>query len=74
MHRAGESADAPRAAEPSTPHRTVQQTPDQGQVDPTVADLFGLKDRTATPVPPRPVPGVQRPQHPPRAGRVASVN
>jgi uncharacterized protein (TIGR02594 family) len=80
MHRAGESAsaptpvDAPRAIEPETPHRTVQQTPDQGPVDPSVADLFGLKDRAAAPVPPRSVPGVQRPQHPQRPGRIAAAN
>ena len=82
MHRAGESAaapvpapvDAPRAIEPETPHRTVQQTPDQDPVDPSVADLFGLKDRAAVPVPPRSVPGVQRPQRAQRSGRIAAAN
>jgi uncharacterized protein (TIGR02594 family) len=74
MHRAGEPVEQPHAAEPSTPHRTVQQTPDQGPVDPSIADLFGLRDRAAAPVPPRPVPGVQRPQHPQRPGRIAAAD
>ena len=91
MYRAGESADAPRVveasrapepprpAEPVTPHRTVQQTPDQdmgrlGSVDPSVADLFGLKDRAAAPLPPRSVPMQQRPQHQQRPGRIAAAD
>jgi hypothetical protein len=60
---------------PRTQHRLVQQTPDQtdtcsGSVDATVADMFGLKDRAAAPIPPRPVP--QRSVRP-RPGRVADI-
>jgi len=68
------SADAQPspAAEPSTPHRTVQQTPDQ-TVDPGVADAFGLKDRTLAPIPPASVP--YAPQRSRRgAGRVAAAD
>jgi uncharacterized protein (TIGR02594 family) len=80
MPRAGETPRAndtqpQRLAEPETPHRLVQQTPEQtdanrGAVDPTVADMFGLKDREAVPVPPRPVP--QRSPRP--RGRVAAAD
>ena len=74
--RAGETphtAEVPRAAEAPAreqpgpaPHRLVQQTPDQGAVDATVADAFGLKDRSAAPVPPGRVPQRKR------SGRVAA--
>jgi uncharacterized protein (TIGR02594 family) len=79
-------ARASEPVEPPTPHRTVQQTPDHAPdtaqaarrsapVDPSVADLFGLKDRAASPVPPRSVPVPQRQQHQPqRPGRIAAAD
>jgi len=76
--RAGDTpgrAVAPAAQQ--SPHRTVQQTPDQAAdaeaIDTTIADLFRLKDRAAVPLPPQPVPQRQpRPQQ--RAGRVAAAD
>lgn len=60
------------SAEPSLPHRMIQQTADQA-VDPAVADAFGLKDRASAPVPPGSVP--HQPQRPRRAaGRVAAAD
>jgi len=77
-----QQADAPRAgdtqreAEPQEPHRTVQQTPDSSAaVDGSVADVFGLKDRSAAPIPPARVPQ-QQPQRQTRQrpGRVAAAD
>jgi len=74
-------ADAPRAgdtphdAERQEPHRTVQQTPDSaGAVDASVADVFGLKDRSATPIPPARVPQQPQRQTRQRPGRVAAAD
>jgi len=78
--RAGETpgrAAAPPAepAAPQSPHRTVQQTPDQAAdaeaIDATIADLFRLKDRAAAPLPPQSVPQRQPKQ---RTGRVAATS
>jgi uncharacterized protein (TIGR02594 family) len=76
--RAGDTPERPGTpAAPQTPHRTVQQTPDQaadaGAIDTTIADLFRLKDRASVPLPPQPVP--QRQPHPQqRAGRGAPTD
>jgi uncharacterized protein (TIGR02594 family) len=74
--RAGDTPGRAAApAEPQSPHRTVQQTPDQAadadSVDTTIADLFRLKDRAAVPLPPQPVPQRQPRQ---RTGRVAAAD
>jgi uncharacterized protein (TIGR02594 family) len=76
--RAGEAPGrAGEPAAPQTPHRIVQEKQDQlddaASIDATVADLFRLRDRAATPVPPQPVPQRQlRPQQ--RAGHVAAAD
>jgi len=70
--RAMETQPVRPAAEPQVPHRLVQQTPDQASapVDPTVADMFGLKNRSTAPIPPGKVP---LPKQAARQGRVVAA-
>ena len=81
--RAPQVAQAPQA--PPVPYRAVQQVPEetpqsaQGArrtlpLDPSLAEMLGIKDRAQTAQPPRPLPQRQQPVQQRQPGRIAAVD
>lgn len=78
-------AEPARPQVPPTPHRAVQQLPEQAPqsaqgarrafpLDPSLAEMLGIKDRAQTAQPPRPVPQRQQPVQQRQPGRVAAAD